>query len=59
METITRQHTKQIYIYVVIKPIIDYGWNKKIDDLMTHRDMLTLPPYYKKFVTYLQSPIIK
>jgi hypothetical protein len=50
---------KEYYCYEVIYPIKDYGYNKKVGDLMTLREIQELPSYYKKCVRDLPSPILK
>jgi len=48
---------KLIYTYKVKTAITDYGFNKKVGDLMTTSELQSIPPYYKKCVTLLESPI--
>lgn len=47
------------YHYEVIAPINDYGLNKDIGDLMTNNEILSIPPFYRKKVKLLNSPITK
>lgn len=49
---------KEIYTYEVIKPIKDYGFNLNKGDLMTSKELLTLPPFYRKSVKMLNNPIV-
>lgn len=50
---------KKIYVYEVIIPITVYGYNKQIGDLMTDREILSIPPFYRRCVKLLNSPIVK
>lgn len=48
---------KDYYTYEVIEPITDYGYNLKIGDYMTSRQVDFLPPYYRRCVRLLNQPI--
>ncbi len=48
----------KFYHYEVTQPITDYGFNKKVGDMMTTEEILSLPPFYKKYVTLLSSPVM-
>lgn len=50
---------KEYYTYEVISPIKDYGYNLKVGDLMTSREVTFLPPYYHKKVKLLNQPVLK
>ena len=50
---------KLLFTYEVITPITDYGFNKKAGDLMTTKELQSIPPYYKKCVKLLNSPVVK
>ncbi len=54
-----KANTKVYYYYEVTSPITDYGFNRKIGDMMTSEEMLMLPPFYRKKVKLLNSPVIK
>lgn len=45
------------YTYICISPIKDYGFNKKDGDLMTSKELLMLPPFYRRYVKLLNTPI--
>lgn len=50
---------KEYYTYEVIEPIKDYGFRLVKGDLLTSKDLLSLPPFYRKSVKLLSSPILK
>lgn len=49
-----------IYTYIVIKPIRDYGFNLEIGDLITTKDLQSIPPMYRKYnCELLDTPVVK
>jgi len=51
--------SNEAYTYEVIRPINDYGFKLKIGDYMTSKELLSLQPFYRKYVKLLNSPILK
>ena len=58
-KTMKNTKDKEYYTYEVIEPIKDYGFRLVKGDLLTSKDLLSLPPFYRKSVKLLSSPILK
>jgi hypothetical protein len=60
MNSVKFRESNEYYTYICIKPIVDYGFKLKEGDLVTSKELRTLPPLYRaEYTRLLNSPILK
>ena len=48
---------EKLLVYEVIIPIKDYGFNLKVGDKISSKELFSIPPYYRKCVKLMKEPI--